>query len=51
MYIAIPQEFRGSALGVAIQRVPSFLLMMAGNLFHLKGASKKFIHTRHGEKE
>ena len=36
-------------LGKAIMKVPSLAITMIGNLFKLKGANKKFIHTEHGE--
>jgi hypothetical protein len=34
-----------------VRRLPRFTLIMAGNLFKLRGASQTFIHTQHGEKE
>jgi cellulose synthase/poly-beta-1,6-N-acetylglucosamine synthase-like glycosyltransferase len=48
MYLAIPRELRGRKLWAAVRRLPSFLWLMVCNLFHLRGASGKFIHTQHG---
>lgn len=36
-------------LGKAIMKVPMLAITTIGNLFKLKGANKKFIHTEHGE--
>ena len=36
-------------VGKAILKVPMLAVTMIGNLFKLKGANKKFIHTEHGE--
>lgn len=36
-------------LGKAIIKIPMLALTTIGNLFKLKGANKKFIHTEHGE--
>lgn len=36
-------------VGKAITKMPMLALTMIGNLFKLKGANKKFIHTEHGE--
>ena len=36
-------------VGKAIMKVPMLAVTMTGNLFKLKGANKKFIHTEHGE--
>ena len=48
MYIAIPKELRGKQLYQALKEVPFFIGSMTANLFRSKGASKKFIHTSHG---
>ena len=36
-------------VGKAITQMPMLAVTMIGNLFKLKGANKKFIHTEHGE--
>lgn len=36
-------------VGKAILKVPMLAVTMIGNLFKLKGANRKFIHTEHGE--
>ena len=36
-------------VGKAITKMPMLAVTMIGNLFKLKGANKKFIHTEHGE--
>lgn len=36
-------------VGKAIMKMPMLAVTMIGNLFKLKGANKKFIHTEHGE--
>lgn len=48
-YIAIPKTMKNKQLYQAIKEVPSFIYSMILNLFRSKGASKKFIHTSHGE--
>lgn len=48
LYIAIPKEMKTPLFYDAIRQIPRFILMMFTNLFKLKGASKKFIHTKHG---
>ena len=48
-YIAIPKTMKNKQLYQAIKEVPSFICSMILNLFRSKGASKKFIHTSHGE--
>lgn len=49
LIIAIPGKLMDRKLLKAVLQVPSLALMMAGNLFKLKGVNKKFIHTEHGE--
>ena len=49
MYIAIPSSMRNKQLIGAIKEVPYFIIAMVINLFSFKGASKKFIHTSHGD--
>ncbi|MGL5272588.1 MAG: glycosyltransferase [Phocaeicola sp.] len=48
LYNAIPKEMKTPLFYDAIKQIPRFILMMFINLFKLKGASKKFIHTKHG---
>ncbi|WP_455671776.1 glycosyltransferase [Phocaeicola sp.] len=48
MYIAIPSSMKNKELFKAIKNIPYFVYIMILNLFHIKGAAKKFIHTQHG---
>lgn len=47
--IAIPDYLVTDRFKRALRRVPVLGLLMLLNLFRLRGAGKKFIHTRHGE--
>lgn len=50
MILPVPKELLFSRqTGKAIIKIPILALTMMGNLFRLKGANKKFIHTEHGE--
>lgn len=49
MIIPIPGYMFNKELGKAVMKVPMLAVTMIGNLFKLKGANKKFIHTEHGE--
>lgn len=49
MILPIPGNLLNKRLGKAIIKVPILALTTIGNLFRLKGAYKKFIHTEHGE--
>lgn len=49
MILPIPGKLMNRKLGKAIMQVPMLALIMIANLFKLKGANKKFIHTEHGE--
>lgn len=49
LYAAIPSSMRNVRLYRAFLEVPYFIIGMIRNLFRSKGASKKFIHTTHGE--
>lgn len=42
------QRFCTSRLAMALQKIPYTFLLMAGNIFKLRGANKSFIHTKHG---
>lgn len=46
--IAIPGKLWDKPLLKAISEVPLLFIMMAANLFRIKGADKKFIHTEKG---
>ena len=46
--VAIPKYMRNKQLYQALEEVPFFVCSMVLNLFCSKGASKKFIHTKHG---
>lgn len=48
LYMAIPASMRNKQLYKVIRNIPYFIYIMILNLFHLKGAEKKFIHTEHG---
>ncbi|MEG2282769.1 MAG: glycosyltransferase family 2 protein, partial [Rikenellaceae bacterium] len=50
LFIAIPKKLITRHLFFALLEIPITFLIMAGNLFRLKGANKKFIHTKHGVK-
>lgn len=49
MLLPIPGRLLDKRLGKAILRIPMLALATLGNLFKLKGAYKKFIHTEHYE--
>lgn len=49
MILPIPGYLFNRQLGKAILRIPMLALITIGNLFKLKGAYKKFIHTEHGK--
>lgn len=48
LIVAIPRRFWKLRLVKAIGFVPYSFLLMAANLFRLKEANKRFIHTEHG---
>lgn len=48
LFTAIPKKLVTKRLFRALLEVPYTFLLMALNLFRLKGANKKFIHTKHG---
>ena len=51
LYNAIPNELRDKRLiKCIIYDTPFFILMMFFNLFKIRNADKKFIHTQHGNK-
>ncbi len=47
--LAIPDYLVDKRLTKAIKKVPWLFILMFLNLFRIKGADKKFIHTDHGE--
>lgn len=49
MYNAIPQYYKNRQTLTALAEIPKLIILTILNLFHLKGAAKKFIHTEHGE--
>lgn len=51
MIIPIPKELMNKKTIRALLEIPVLAIAMITNLFKLKGANKKFIHTNHGEKE
>lgn len=48
LYLAVPKYMKTTPFYQALKQIPLFIGMMLLNLFKLKGASKKFIHTKHG---
>lgn len=48
LLIAVPKRFCTSRLAMALQSLPYTFLLMAANIFKLRGANKSFIHTKHG---
>lgn len=48
LLIAIPKSLLNKRLLVALLELPYSFWLMCRNLFRLKGANKKFIHTSHG---
>lgn len=46
--IALPDELFDKRLKKALRKIPLLFFLMFINLFRLKGANRKFIHTRHG---
>ena len=51
MIVPVPAELMTTRLLKALMRIPALAFIMIGNLFKLKGANKKFIHTEHGNEE
>lgn len=49
MLLPVPSRMMSGSLFKAIFKLPMLAIIMIGNLFKLKGANKKFIHTEHGE--
>ncbi len=49
MVLPVPRELFTKQLLRALLQLPRLSLLMIGNLFKLKGANKKFIHTEHGD--
>lgn len=47
MIMPVPRELMTGRLLKALLKVPVLAFIMIGNLFKLKGANKKFIHTKH----
>lgn len=48
--IAIPKHLMNRRLMAATLHIPYTFMLMALNMFRLRGANKKFIHTSHGVK-
>lgn len=48
LFIAIPRRYINRHLGTALLSLPHAFFIMVGNLFKLRHANKKFIHTEHG---
>lgn len=49
LYIAVPRYYKTKDTLKALFEIPKLVMLTILNLFHLKGAAKKFIHTQHGE--
>ena len=45
---AVPRRFCTSRLAMAFQKLPYTFWLMVANIFKLRGANKRFIHTSHG---
>ncbi len=45
--LAIPRELDNKRLEKAVRKIPWLFVLMFINLFKLKGANKKFVHTEH----
>lgn len=50
LFLAIPRQFFTKRLLLASMDLPLSFFTMFFNLFRIKGANKKFIHTKHGVK-
>lgn len=48
---ALPDDQMDNKLKSAIRRVPILFILMLANMFRLRGANKKFIHTQHQNAE
>lgn len=48
LMVAVPRRYCTSRLALAVQSLPYTFLLMAANIFKLRGANKSFIHTSHG---
>lgn len=46
--LAMPDELYGREFKRALRKLPILFLLMFLNLFRLRGANRKFIHTQHG---
>lgn len=51
LLMAIPQRLYTRRLALALPKLPYTFLLMAFNIFKLRGANRTFIHTRHGATE
>lgn len=49
MILPVPSKLLNKNLAKAIIHIPALAFTMIGNLFKLKGANRKFIHTEHGD--
>lgn len=50
LLMAVPRRLLRRELLMAVARLPYFFVLMTLNIFKLRGANKKFIHTSHGIK-
>lgn len=50
LLMAVPRKLYTKQLFMAIIQLPYFFTLMVLNIFKMKGANKKFIHTKHGVK-
>lgn len=48
---ALPDYLMDERLKRALRRTPKLFLLMTANLFRLRGANRRFIHTDHGKTE
>lgn len=49
--VSVPSRFYTAQTAQAVLTLPKAFFLFFSNLFKLKGANKKFIHTPHGQKE
>ena len=50
-WLAIPKYLKNVHLARAFSKIPLLFVLMGLNLFRIKGAKDKFIHTDHGKKK
>ena len=51
LQLVFVDELMDERLKRALRRTPVLFLLMAANLFRLRGVNRRFIHTEHGKTE